>query len=208
MGGIFDIDSPLMQFLGKAADLLILSLLWLAGCLPLITIGTSTTALYYASIKAVREEGSPAKNFVKSFKENWKQSVMVELILLAAAWVFYIDVQLIFQAAGTLAEVLRILFVSLIFLYLALVSYIFPLLARFVYTLRALFRNAFLMSVLHLPYTFVIIALNLSPLILFLLRPDWFFRALPLILFLAPGLIAYVNSMLFLRIFKRYMPKE
>ena len=64
------------------------------------------------------------------------------------------------------------------------------------------------MSVLHLPYTFVILALNLLPLILFLLRPDWFFRVLPLILFLAPGLIAYVNSMLFLRIFKRYMPKE
>lgn len=94
------------------------------------------------------------------------------------------------------------------FVYLALAAYVFPLLARFVYTLPALFKNAFLMSMLNLPSTFLVLALDLAPAALFVLRPDWCFRLFPLLLFMVPGLTAYINSLLFLRIFRKYTPPE
>ncbi|MCI8567084.1 MAG: DUF624 domain-containing protein [Lachnospiraceae bacterium] len=208
MGGIFDLEGPLMQALGKAADLLVLSLLWLLGCLPLITVGTSTTALYYAAIKVIRGEGSITANFFKSYRENLRQSVIAEILLLAAAYFFYVDLQIVFMQQGTLMEILRVLFLALLFVYLALAAYVFPLLARFVYTLPALFKNAFLMSMLNLPSTFLVLALDLAPAALFVLRPDWCFRLFPLLLFMVPGLTAYINSLLFLRIFRKYTPPE
>ena len=66
MGGIFSLDGPLMQLLNKLADLLTLSILWLLGCLPIVTIGASTTALYYAVMKMIRGEGRVSSNFFKS----------------------------------------------------------------------------------------------------------------------------------------------
>ena len=47
-------DSPIMCGIGKVMDILWLSTLWFLCCLPVVTIGASTTALYYTSVKAIR----------------------------------------------------------------------------------------------------------------------------------------------------------
>lgn len=56
MNGIFHYEGKFARALQKVSDVIIASVLWIVGCIPLITIGTSTTALYYASIKAVLGE--------------------------------------------------------------------------------------------------------------------------------------------------------
>ena len=208
MGGIFNFDSSFMQFLGKAADMLILSMLWILGCLPVLTIGTSTTALYYASIKAVKDEGSAVKNFFKSYRENLKQSILAELLLLLFAYILFLDIQIIYSMQGILGEILKVMFWVVFFAYIAVLNYIFTLLSRFVYTLPALFRNAFLISMMNLPYTLAIIFLNLLPLIVFIWQPLIFMWLLPLFLFIAPGAIARVNTLLFLRIFRKFTPES
>ena len=38
MNNLFSLDSPLMRFLSKVADCVILNLLWIIGCLPIVTI--------------------------------------------------------------------------------------------------------------------------------------------------------------------------
>ena len=43
MGKLFNIDSPVMRFLGKVADLMILNLVTLLCCIPVVTIGASLT---------------------------------------------------------------------------------------------------------------------------------------------------------------------
>lgn len=206
--GIFGIDGPIMRFLNKMADVLIVSLLWLLCCLPVLTIGASTTALYYASMKSIWGEGSITKNFFKSFRENIKQSIVVELIFLVLLYVLYIDVQVIFQMEGSAAMFMRIFSMALVFIFVSLVSYIFPLLSRFVYSTGTLFKNAFLISLMNLPYTILIVLINISPVLLFLIRPDFFLRILPLILFMGAGFFAYINSLFFIRIFRKYTPKE
>ena len=92
--------------------------------------------------------------------------------------------------------------------YGAVLSYLFPLLSRFYYTTGVLIKNAVLIAMLNLPYTIVILLLNLAPWLLFFLRLDLFFRLLPVLVFLGAGLIAYVNSLMFQRIFRKYTPKE
>ena len=42
-------DNTLLSILGKITDSLLLCLLYLLSCLPIITIGAATTALYYTT---------------------------------------------------------------------------------------------------------------------------------------------------------------
>ena len=41
----FNLDSPVMRFLTKVADLIILNILFLICCIPIVTIGAASTAL-------------------------------------------------------------------------------------------------------------------------------------------------------------------
>ena len=148
------------------------------------------------------------KNFFKSYRENLKQSILAELLLLLFAYILFLDIQIIYSMQGILGEILKVMFWVVFFAYIAVLNYIFPLLSRFVYTLPALFRNAFLISMMNLPYTLAIIFLNLLPLIVFIWQPLIFMWLLPLFLFIAPGAIARVNTLLFLRIFRKFTPES
>ena len=71
MGKLFNIDSPVMRFLGKVADLMILNLVTLLCCIPVVTIGASLTAMHYVLLKMVRnEESYIVRSFFKSFKRD------------------------------------------------------------------------------------------------------------------------------------------
>ena len=71
MNDFFDLDAPLFRFLTRVADMVILSLLWLIGSLPLFTLGISSTALYYAVNKSLIEDFCTPRFFhssVSSFR--------------------------------------------------------------------------------------------------------------------------------------------
>ena len=46
MRSFFDMDSPVMQAMNKLGSVILMSLLWLVCCLPVVTIGAATAALY------------------------------------------------------------------------------------------------------------------------------------------------------------------
>ena len=88
---IFDEGSPVLRFLNRVTDLLVLNLLALLMCLPVVTVGASLTAMHYVLLKLVRdEEGYIAKSFFRSFKRNFLQATVIWLIF-AALWVLTIS---------------------------------------------------------------------------------------------------------------------
>ena len=46
----FKMDNPLWEAMGRLFDIFVLNVLWLVCCLPVFTIGPSTTAVFYAMI--------------------------------------------------------------------------------------------------------------------------------------------------------------
>ena len=59
----------------KIFDIMALGFLWILCSLPVITIGASTTALYYAMVKSVKNnDGYVTKEFFRSFKLNFYSS--------------------------------------------------------------------------------------------------------------------------------------
>ncbi len=47
-------DSPVIAFLNKATDLILLNFLWILCSLPVITAGAATAAMYYVCITSIR----------------------------------------------------------------------------------------------------------------------------------------------------------
>ena len=80
MSKLFRMDSPLMRFLTKIADLMVLNILFCVTSIPLITIGASWTALYSVTLKMVRdEEGSVSRSYFRSFRQNFRQATLLWL---------------------------------------------------------------------------------------------------------------------------------
>jgi uncharacterized membrane protein YesL len=87
-------------------------------------------------------------------------------------------------------------------------SYVYPLTAQFENTLGGTLKNAFFMSFAHLPVTLVVSLLNLLPVILFFFWPTGFWYSLIVWFLLGGSLVAYTNTLLLRKVFRRYFPKE
>ena len=85
-------DSAYTQIMTKIFNIFWLSILWLLCCIPVITIGASTIALYYVMLKLVKdEETTVTREFFHSFKQNFLQSLPVTVIVLVVVVVLVAD---------------------------------------------------------------------------------------------------------------------
>ena len=196
--------------MGRVADLIILNLICLVCCIPIVTIGASLTALFYVTLKMVRnEESYIIKSFFKSFKENFKQSTIINLIMLVTAIMLFFDLNISHNLTGTLSQVLSCIFIAFTFLYLLVFLYIYPLQAKFYNTIKNTFSNSLLMAIRHLPQTIIMLIVSLIP-VAVLFIPDIRIQAtlLMLVFLMGMSVIAYINSKFFVKIFDKYIPEE
>lgn len=137
------IDSPVIQAGIKLTNLLILNLFWVIGCLPIVTIGTSTIAAYTVTLKMTEEREGPgmAAQFWTAYLKNLKHGVPMTLILLAGLWSVWMDWQLFEKLEGNPIGFLMLALVVLCLL-LAHFLYAFPLEARYENRLLITFSNA------------------------------------------------------------------
>ena len=163
MNGLFNLDSPIMRFLSKVCDLMILNVMCIICCLPIVTAGASITALYTITMKMVRgEESYIFKGFLKAFKENFKQSTIIWLIMAVLGIFVFVDYQAASLLPENMSNLFRILIGALIIFYLMVLSYIFPYTARFANNIKNIFKNSLLIAILNLPWTILVIALPIA----------------------------------------------
>ena len=154
MANIFNYDNPIISTINKIADMVILSILYLIICIPIVTIGPATTALYYTIVKNIRKERSYTyKEFFKGFKSNSKQGFIVTLILLVIYFVLYFDLRFAQSRIGIQQSVFTGIFLGISIIVIAVNVYIFPYLSRFEVKITQLFKNSFYLAVKHFPST-------------------------------------------------------
>ena len=164
MDRLFNMDNKFFTVMGRVADLIMLNVVFLICCLPIVTIGASLTALHYVTLKMARnEESYIIRSFFKSFKQNFKQATVINLIMLAVAAILYMDLRIVGNISGTMSQVLYIVFFAFGILYMMVFLYIYPVLAKFYNSIKNTFRNAFLMAIRHLPYTVLMAVITLLP---------------------------------------------
>ena len=210
MGRFFNMDNKFFTFMGRIADLCILNVICLVCCIPIVTAGASITAMYYVTLKMVRnEEAYIVRSFFKSFKENFKQATVINLIMIAAGVVLYLDLNVAKNMPGSAGQIFHVIFMAFAIIYYVLFLYVYPVLARFYNTIRNTIKNALFMAIRHLPYTAAMVLIGLCPLLLLFVE-SYQVQSTLFILFLVMGfgVIAYCNSFFLVKIFDHYMPKE
>ena len=76
-------DSGLMITMTQLTDMIFLSLFWILGCLPVVTIGASCAALYDAAFRGFRQgEKHSWQRFWRVFRDNWKAGLVPTVLFL------------------------------------------------------------------------------------------------------------------------------
>lgn len=138
----FSVDGGLYKFISRLWDMIKLNFLWLLFSLPIITIGAATVAAYSVTLKMVDEtEGYVGRQFLKAFKENWKQGIPMGLLGLLALYVIYLDFELFNKLQGNPIMFL-IAGIVAVFVFGMAFIYAFPLCARYENTLFETLKNS------------------------------------------------------------------
>ncbi|MDP1442153.1 YesL family protein [Priestia megaterium] len=205
MSQLFNLDGPLLKFLSRSVDLVILNFLFLLFCIPIITIGASMTALYSVLIKMVRdEEKYIVKSFILSFKRNFTQSTIVWVIMLGCALLLLTNLLFL----GNLSGVLKIFFVSMliifVFIYLCILLFIFPYMARYEDNIKRSILNSLLVGVFNLHYLVLLLIFTSFSVIVVFSSSIGFLSGLYFGTFGGFALIAFFYSYIFRKAFSKY----
>lgn len=207
---LLDPDSPIMSFLAWVADLVILNVLWLLCCLPVVTAGASTTAMYHV-VRHLQEESisSVTRDFFRSFKSDFRQATPVYLLLLIPtaavvmnAWILSAqssDVVPVYVRAIWMVSALMLTFV---------VSFVYPVMAYFDDTVWKTLRTAAVLAVAKLPRTVLISAINLLPIIMLFVSLPFFLRSSIFWLLIGGSLTAYLNMLILRPVFKKIIDER
>ena len=197
---LFNLDSPLMQALNKMADLMWLNILTMICCIPIITIGPAMTAMHYMALKMARdEECYITRDYFKSFKLNFRQGTLIWLLMLFILAVLAGDFYIMNYSGLEFGTPLRIILIVISFLVLFVMTFVFPVLAKFDNTVLRTIKNAFFIAVLQFPKTILMMILAVAPAGLFLFFP----QITPIIFLFGLAAPAWVSAKLYSGFFKK-----
>lgn len=206
MGGWFGIDSKFYKFCSYVGDFIILMVLWTIFSLPIITLGASTTAVYYVATRQLSaREGYIFRDFFKSFKSNFITATLATVLFGLIGGIIYINIEFL-EKSSLFFPVQFVLMYELIIT----AVYTFPLLSRFDFKFFKLLKTAFAMANKHLLTTISCVILLWAGVCLVLksigiLSVSYSFPIFIVILFCF-GLYVFISSLMFMKLFRKYVP--
>lgn len=204
---MFRYGSPFTRFMSTVANLMLLNLLWIVTSLPIITIGASTTAMYHVVLQYVnKQDETLLKPYFMSFKQNFKQATLLWIPhgLIGLALV----AELFYLTNGQTGSVWWVVFVVLTMIYLLISSMLYPMLARYENSTRNIVINSINLSFRNILPMLSAVVLNITPVALMVIDYNAFLYTALFWTFGGFSLIAYLNAILIMRIFKKYEDPE
>ena len=203
MENLFRYDSKFWEILEEISDIVILNFLFIIFSIPIITIGASSSALYTVSLKKTNEENiSVFKEFMRSFKSNFKISTLAWIFTIILASMLFLDfyisnlISIKFIGLG-LKFISTLVSILLIFN----ITYLFPMISKFDNTLKNTIINSTIISIQYLPYTIIMSILNVLWIVLLFLLYNSYHYILFFYIIMGFGIVSYINSIILNRIF-------
>lgn len=199
---VLEYDSPVMTGIGKVVDIFWLSVLWLLCCLPVVTVGASTAALYRTAVRSIREgRGYVTSTFFHALRQDLKVGLELWLVFLALLVADYLG----FILAASVPErglgfLVLCLYAMIGFVLLATMIYAFPVLSKCSMKCFAILRFGFGLAVKHFPYTLLMAVITVAAALLV-----W---CVPLFVFCVPAIAGLLCSLPLERILLRYTPQS
>ena len=201
MASFFSQKHPATIFLTAVCNLIFVNFCFVITCIPIITIGASLTAMNRITIKILLGENPPVfSEYFRSFKNNFKQSTVIWLILAAITGFFVWEIYLINTALPPEYTWTQYPIYFLLLAVFSCMAYAFPIIAWFDENNKQVIKNSLLLSLANIPSTifFAIITLALG-----LVTYVYPVLVLSLMCFLGFALVAFMESVFLKRIFEK-----
>lgn len=193
----------LRRALDAFGNMFALNLCFVAGCIPIITIGASLTALYAMCIRIQEdEEETIVAGFIHEFKRSFKQSTIAFLLILAAAAVMIAEYLVVKTVEGFYSTLYTCVLVVEIIVLALIVPFLFPLIARYDNKLSILIRNSAVLSITYLGSWIKVVVAWFAPIAFCIIYPEIFVYIWYLWLLLIFGAIAYGTSYTMRKVFR------
>ena len=196
--------SKLMNAFLTFGDIVEVNILWIICCLPIITIGASTTAMYTVCFRLVKQEaGSTRKDFFRSFKANFKKATTIWIMFVLAAFFLYFEMLYGTNYVGGLALFYFFLASIESMLMVMVLAFLFPLVARYDNTVLNTIKNSFLLSLSNFGSFLKIFVAWFFPVFISIRYPSILFYSWFLWPIFMCGLIAFGTSHTILKVFDK-----
>ncbi|MCR5452189.1 MAG: DUF624 domain-containing protein [Lachnospiraceae bacterium] len=202
---MFNYDNVFFRFMSKVADVMIVSLLWLLFSIPVVTLGPSTSALYYTVHKVIKGGREYVwRSFWGEFKNHIKDSiictVIVELLFALLLYDMYFFQKVLIQNPDGALGFLYYFFYILLFLEVIWGIYVFCYRARFEMGWRGSLLNGFKFFISNFGWSMLIV-LGLIVCVIIV-------RDMPFFIFVLPALMALLCDFVMERVFRLVMTDE
>lgn len=156
----FHPDSKIMGVLGKAADLLLLNLLFLLCCLPVVTTGAALTGLFDAVRALEEEEGKVYAVFFSTSRKKFKEATLVFVLQMFILGILIGEIVLLNEVSFPGKEALLVLQGMLLLVFLAISVTVYPVLTSWDGPLKGLMKETAGFLMLHFPRVILVILVH------------------------------------------------
>ncbi|MCR5210637.1 MAG: DUF624 domain-containing protein [Lachnospiraceae bacterium] len=209
MKSIFESNSPFIRFLNFLADLIVVNILFVITSIPVITAGAAVCSAYSVLLKRIRREDPPVvKTFFKTFKSEFKRSTLIWLVLMIITVFLSADLYIIYFILGEEYRWLQFPVLIVLYIFLSIALYIYPLLATYETGVKALLKNCVLISFGNLPTTIFFTFIILLIMKVAVSSNKAMIATGSIFLFMGFAALFYFFSVFLIRIFQKYTSEE
>ena len=193
--------NPVLDIINTLCNFIVLNLVFLITCIPVITIGTALSSLYYVTLKEARGEyGYLVRTYIKQFIRNLKYGTLAFLTLFVIGNLLFFNI--IFW--NTLETIPSMIITGLLLVagivYVLIFTYTFPLIGRFENTTRQTLKNAFAIALSNVKATLALILIDMITIFFCM-----FLEPMKLLMVLFGfAFIAYCHSFIFNKVFEPF----
>lgn len=197
LSNLFNVENDFWMFANKVADMVILEIIWLVCCLPVVTVGAASTAFWHVFVRMAKdEEGHVVSDFFRAWKERFKTGTGIWMIQLAVGGFFLADFSICLNLGTKGSMFLVGALGMLLFFWLLLSVWFYPLAGSFSFTWKKVLTNSFYLTMRHLPHALAVLILFGSAVAAGIYVPYG--------VILLPVLACYVNAKVFAWVFAKY----
>lgn len=202
----FSSENKFFRAITFVGDFIFLNILFVLFSIPIVTIGASYTALYTVIKSRLKDEESYVfKDFLTSFKSNFKNSTLIWTLVLITLIPLYLISSYFVNNMDNLIVIALYMFVLICFLFTLI--YVFPLQATFINTPLNIIKNSFLTSLNHLPMTILLCITTYTPIAITLLSPKYIYFSFPYWLLIGFSIMCLCSILVTNQIFNEYIEK-
>lgn len=201
MAKLLDTDSKFTGAIRHWMFYAVVSIFWLLCCIPVVSIGLSTTAMFSCLNEYAKTGDADAwKKFFPAFRKNWKQGLLLGIAVLLVGVLLMMSILAVRETDIPGKPAFTSVLALAVAGFLSVAVYSFPLLAQFDNTTAEFIRISCIIGFRHLFSTILILLYAAAVLLICVmipyLMPVWYLGGFAA----AAGLI----NRLYHRIFRRY----